>query len=217
MKTVIMSDLYPCFGTELAKYGYRIIPSKNISAFSKPERSHADMQALRINNVMFSLDDCVKKAGEKYPENILLNCLFLNNTLYGKLDSTDDSVIHYCRNNNIKLVNVNQGYTRCSTLAINNKAAITADKSIEKALKNNGVEVLLIEPGYIKLDGFDYGFIGGASFKIAPDTLAFTGRLTGHPDQNRILCFLASHGIEPVHLTQYPAFDIGSAVPILEN
>jgi hypothetical protein len=212
MKTVIMSDLYPCFGTELAKYGYRIIHSKNISAFSKPERSHADMQALRINNVMFSLDDCVKKAGEKYPENILLNCLFLNNTLYGKLDSTDDSVIHYCRNNNIKLVNVNQGYTRCSTLAINNKAAITADKSIEKALKNNGVEVLLIEPGYIKLDGFDYGFIGGASF-CDNNKVFFFGNIEMHPDHSKISEFIYDHNSDLEVLCQDMTItDIGGAV-----
>ncbi len=212
MKSIIMSCLYPDFCRELKKYGYNIIPSKNISEFAKPERQHADMQALRINNKLFTLDNCVKKAGEKYPENILLNCLFINNTLYGRLDSTDKSIINYCRKNNIKLVNVNQGYTRCSTLAINNKAAITADKSIEKALKDNGAEVLLIKPGFIKLDGFDYGFIGGASF-CDINKVFFFGNIEQHPDYDKIrqFCVYFNSDIE-VLCKEMPLTDIGGVV-----
>lgn len=212
MKTVIMSDLYPCFCKEFEKYGYNIIPSKNITAFSNPERKHADMQALRINDKLFTLENCVKKAGETYPENILLNCLFLNNTLYGRLDSTDNSVLDYCRNNNIKLVNVNQGYTRCSTLAINNNAVITADKSIEKALKNNGAEVLLINPGYIKLEGFDYGFIGGASF-CDNNKVFFFGNMEQHPEYSKIKKFIFTHNSDiEVLCKDITITDIGGAV-----
>ena len=214
MKKLVMSKKYPCFCEELNKFGYEIIPTKKIKTFLEPEQYHADMQILCIKNKVITLDDCIKKPGKNYPENILLNCLYHNNKLYGKLSATDSSVREYCRENNIETVNVNQGYTRCSTLVVNDKAVITADKSIEKGMKNNGVEVLLISAGNIVLEGFDYGFIGGASFSDN-NTIYFFGDITKHPDYNKIKEFTSKHNsiIEILCKTQ-PLTDIGGAVLI---
>lgn len=214
MKKLVMSKKYPCFCEELNKFGYEIIPTKKINTFLEPEQYHADMQILCIKNKVITLDDCIKKPGKNYPENILLNCLYHNNKLYGKLSATDSSVREYCRENNIETVNVNQGYTRCSTLVVNEKAVITADKSIEKGMKNNGVEVLLISAGNIVLEGFDYGFIGGASFSDN-NTIYFFGDITKHPDYNKIKEFTSKHNsiIEILCKTQ-PLTDIGGAVLI---
>ena len=55
MKSLIISPMYPCFCKELAEYGYDIIPSKKIEEFAEPEQLHADMQALRINDRLFTL------------------------------------------------------------------------------------------------------------------------------------------------------------------
>ena len=214
MKKLVMSKRYPCFCEELNKFGYEIIPTKKINTFLEPEQYHADMQILCIKNKVITLDDCIKKPGKNYPENILLNCLYHNNKLYGKLSATDSLVREYCRENNIETVNVNQGYTRCSTLVVNEKAVITADKSIEKGMKNNGVEVLLISAGNIVLEGFDYGFIGGASFSDN-NTIYFFGDITKHPDYNKIKEFTSKHNsiIEILCKTQ-PLTDIGGAVLI---
>ena len=217
MKSLIISPLYPCFCRELAEYGYDIIPSKKIEEFAEPEQLHADMQALRINDRLFTLKNCAKKAGEKYPENVLLNCLFIGNTLYGRLDSVDDTVLDYCREEDIKLVNVNQGYTKCSSLQVAENAVITADKSIEKALKNNGAEVLLISPGNIELKGFDYGFIGGAGF-YNNGTVYFFGNVKKHPDYDKIKQFCDSYNSDIEILCQdMPLTDIGSAVVLSNN
>ena len=54
MKTLFMSDLYPCFCEELIKRGYNIIPTENIEVFHKPEQRHADMQLLMIENTVFT-------------------------------------------------------------------------------------------------------------------------------------------------------------------
>lgn len=214
MKKLVMSKKYPCFCEELNKFGYEIIPTKKINTFLEPEQYQADMQILCIKNKVITLDDCIKKPGKNYPENILLNCLYHNNKLYGKLSATDSSVREYCRENNIETVNVNQGYTRCSTLVVNDKAVITADKSIEKGMKNYGVEVLLISAGNIVLEGFDYGFIGGASFSDN-NTIYFFGDITKHPDYNKIKEFTSKHNsiIEILCKTQ-PLTDIGGAVLI---
>ena len=214
MKKLVMSKKYPCFCEELNKFGYEIIPTKKINTFLEPEQYHADMQILCIKNKVITLDDCIKKPGKNYPENILLNCLYHNNKLYGKLSATDSLVREYCRENNIETVNVNQGYTRCSTLVVNDKAVITADKSIEKGMKNNGVEVLLISAGNIVLEGFDYGFIGGASFSDN-NTIYFFGDITKHPDYNKIKEFTSKHNsIIEILCKSQPLTDIGGAVLI---
>lgn len=230
MNTFVMSDKYPCFVKEIEKFGHTVISSDRIDIFPFPEQKHADMQILPINNDIFILNECTvlaeklskqrlifcnKKAGNKYPQNILLNFLYLNNTLYGKLSAIDENLLDYCKENNIKTVNINQGYARCSTLVLNEKALITSDLSIEKALKKDGVEVLLISSGNIILDGYDYGFIGGASGKIDENTVVFLGNVTNHPDYRRIENFCENHNISiKIICKDMPLTDIGGIVKI---
>lgn len=229
MSTFVMSGLYPEFCNAVRNLGHIVIETDSVEIFHKPERTHADMQLSPIKDKIFILNECKSlvsklprnriefcesKAEKEYPKNILLNCLLLNNTVYGKLDYIDKSVIEYCCKHGIKLVNVNQGYARCSTLVINEKAVITSDKSIEKALKNNGVEVLLISPGSIKLDGFDYGFIGGCGAKVQDKTVFF-GNIEKHPDYNQIIDFCKTYNSDIEILCKHlPLTDIGGMVEI---
>ena len=83
-------------------------------------------------------------------------------------------------------------------------------------MREQGIEVLEIKAGFIELEGFSEGFIGGAAFKIASDRLAFTGTLDRHPEKTRIESFLLDHGVLPVYLTKNSIFDVGSVIPILE-
>lgn len=230
MSTFVMSDKYPCFVKEIEKLGHTVISSDTVDIFSIPEQKHADMQILPINNDIFLINECTvlaeklpkerllfcnKKAGNKYPEDILLNFLYLNNTLYGKLSAIDKNLLDYCKENNIRTVNINQGYARCSTLVLNKKAVITSDLSIEKALKKDGVEVLLISSGSIVLDGYDYGFIGGASGKIEENTIAFFGNVTSHPDYKKIENFCDNHNLSINVICPYMSLtDIGGMVKI---
>lgn len=230
MSTFVMSDKYPCFVREIERLGHSVISSDTVSVFPKPEQQHADMQVLLINDSLFILNECLSLAeklsnknlcfcgnyaGNKYPENILLNFLFIGNTLYGKLSAIDKNLLDYCSENNIKTVNVNQGYARCATLVLNNKAAITSDVSIEKALRTNGVEVLVISQGNIALDGYNYGFIGGASGKIDRNTIVFFGNITRHPDFDLIKAFCNKHNTEiKILCNNIPVTDIGGIVNI---
>ncbi len=111
-------------------------------------------------------------------------------------------------------VHVSQGYTKCAALVVDDHSIVTADAGVSRAAKSAGMDVLEITPGHIALDGFEYGFIGGASFIISDNTVAFTGTLDGHPDKDRILDFLAQHGKKPVFLTDEAIFDIGGAISV---
>ncbi|MGN0502693.1 MAG: DUF6873 family GME fold protein [Ruminococcus sp.] len=230
MSTFVMSDKYPCFAKEIENLGHTVITSDTVEIFPIPEQKHADMQILPINNDIFILNECTalaeklpnerlifcnEKAGEKYPDNILLNFLFLHNTFYGKLSAIDKNLLNYCKEKDIRILNINQGYARCSTLVLNDNAVITSDSSIEKALKNDGVEVLLISSGNIVLEGYNYGFIGGAGGKIDENTVAFFGNIENHPDYILIEKFCKKHNVTIKAICKdKPLTDIGGIVKI---
>ena len=115
------------------------------------------------------------------------------------------------------VINVNQGYTKCSVCAVSDKAFITDDKSIYKALKNAEYDVLEVEKGSVALDGYDYGFIGGACCKISKDVLAFFGNAKAHKCYEDIKAFCKNYNVDLLSLDNKRLCDIGSFIPIFEN
>lgn len=224
-----MSDEMPDINQSIQKHRYNIVASDNVSELLPFERRHADIQCLRINNTFFILKEAQKLKDKllslqlntfetdeeittKYPGNVLLNAVYFNNRLYCKADSVAKAVKEYCNINNIEIVNVNQGYTKCST-AILGGCFITADIGIFNAMHKNGEEGLLIESGDIELNGVDYGFIGGACF-YDNETAYFTGDITQHKNYKKIKDFLSERNIETVCLSNNILYDIGGFIVI---
>lgn len=153
--------------------------------------------------------------GLKYPQDCALNACIVGNKLFHRLDVTAYEVVSAAAQ--LELINISQGYAKCCICVVDENSIITSDKGIARAAAKHGVGALEIAPGHIELDGFEYGFIGGASFKLSENEMAFTGRLDMHRDYYNIKSFLASRGISMVTLTDGPAFDIGSAVLLSER
>lgn len=109
-----------------------------------------------------------------------------------------------------------QGYTKCSVCVADENSIITSDNAIANIVLHAGLDVLKISNNIVALDGFEYGFIGGASFKINKTQLAFTGMIEDKTERYRIESFLSERGINPVYLTDRRIFDIGSAIPLTE-
>ena len=194
MRSLIMSDVYPGFCWELSEKGYHIIPTETIDSFHLPEQRHADMQLLIIDGRLFKLSDCEKTVTREYPNNVLLNCLYHNHRLYGNVKAIDPVVIRYCKEQNIPVENVNQGYSRCSVLPVNDNAVITADRSLQKALVKN--------------------FIGGAGF-TDNNTVFFFGNVRKHPDYEKIKVFCNRYNSKiEILCPSEPLTDIGGAVLI---
>lgn len=227
MNSLIMSTEDIEVTENLLKLGFNIIPSENVSAFLPFERRHADMQCLRINDTFFVLKECkrlikvIREIGykvietennisEKYPGNVLLNAIYLENKLYCNLSALDRSVKKYCNNNETELINVKQGYTKCSTAIVGN-GFITADKGIFEAMTRSGVEGLLIESGDIELKGVDYGFIGGCCFSDNKNVY-FTGNIKNHPNYNEIKGFCDDKNLNIVCLSKHNLYDIGGFI-----
>lgn len=230
---VVISGEYNYIKDELNRLGISTITTKSSSYLPFYERYHPDMQfsyfkkgnvaitnntpvlAQQLAGIGVELNFTNSSISPQYPYNIYYNHIILNNIIICNEKYTDRYVYDYCKENNFKIINVKQGYTKCSTAIINSEAIITSDTGIYNACKNT-FDVLKIEPGYISLYGYDYGFIGGCCGKLSSDILAFTGKINEHKNYNDILAFLHNHKVNVQELTNKPLVDIGSIIPITQ-
>ncbi len=174
--------------------------------------------AERLRQIGFELNFSEVKQKPNYPFDAALNmCICGNNLIYNPETADLEIADILTKGKGINFVTSKQGYSKCSVCLVNENVIITSDAGIHKRAVAKGIESLKISPGFIDLDGFDYGFIGGASFKISDDILAFTGRLGTHPDKDIILNFLGLHNMKLVYITDYNIFDVGSIIQIVEK
>ena len=137
----------------------------------------------------------------------------------------DEKLIYNPKSANMQIVSqfegtkliCKQGYTKCSICVVDENSIITADNKIAAVVSATGMDVLQVSDKIVALDGFEHGFIGGASFKISRNKMAFTGVIADVCERSRIERFLNERDIAPVYLTNAPMFDIGSAIPITEE
>lgn len=230
-KIVVMSTNNKELVNRVEELGIKVLSSESLSKLLIFEQYHTDLQFLHYNkDTVFVLKECTslkenlkkyfpnvieisKNIDKDYPNNVMLNCVVLNDMLICNTKTIADEVLQMAIRDNLKIINVNQGYTKCSTCIVNENTIITSDKSIYKSCRNE-MDVLLIRQGYIELTGTDYGFIGGSSFKYNRNTLVFTGNIKLHPDYESIKSFVENHNVELLSLTENTMIDIGSIIPI---
>ena len=150
-----------------------------------------------------------------YPNNIAYNVARVNNFAFHNTKYTDRVITEYLENENVRLIHINQGYAKCSICVVSENAIITSDRSIEKVASRENLDVLLINEGNILLEGHNYGFIGGASFKRNKNTICFTGILKHHPDYSKIQSFLNKYNISTEYLSVNKIIDFGSILQVI--
>lgn len=148
--------------------------------------------------------------GSKYPHDCPMNGLVIGNRLFCNQSHISKAIIEYATENGLKIINTNQGYPACTTLAFGNNA-ITADQGMAKVMKNEGVSVLTISQGHISLPPHEYGFIGGASVVVG-NKVCFYGDVSRHPDREAIMTFIRENGYEPISLSDEPLVDFGGGI-----
>jgi hypothetical protein len=151
--------------------------------------------------------------GKKYPESARYNALFANGKLIHNPDISDPAIQEL--NPEVEIIRIKQGYTRCSLIPLPNNTFITSDRGIDKTLKKNQFEVLFVDPSSIKLEGFEHGFIGGAS-GIYENSLFICGSLKFIKEKNLVEEFTARAGVQIIELYDVPPMDIGTLI-FLQN
>ena len=195
--------------------------------------SHADISALHLGGNKIIIDKSQKMLFEKlsalgmdvytteksiegdYPCDIALNFAVFGEAAVGNFKYADKNLVEQLKNK--KLIGVNQGYSKCSMLVINETAIITDDESIHKKMVSYGIESLLVSKGDIVLEGHTYGFIGGASFKISADTVVFFGDATAHRNYPDIKLFAEKYGCKVISTDDGCLRDIGGVVTLTEE
>jgi hypothetical protein len=187
-----------------------IIDSKTIMVHKDMNENFVD----KLKNLNFNVVFSKNTLKYTYPEDVILNSVCLDNLFIHNLKYTDDNLLAYM--NSKKILNVKQGYTKCSTAVISEKSIITSDKNIAKTLSKENIDVLLLPPGDIELPGLDYGFIGGCCGLLDKNSIAFYGDLNCYAYGNIVLEFLKKNNVKPIFLKSGKLVDRGSLF-ITEN
>ncbi len=187
---------------------------------------HADMQVARFGNyavceptLFDTYFEFIKSSGVEpvrgksalsstYPGDVAYNISEVGECIFHNTDFTDDEIKRLFRGD---FLNIKQGYSGCSICRIGENAIITSDVSVKKAAESANIDCLLIKSGNILLDGFDYGFIGGASF-FCGETVYFFGNAENHPDFKKIEDFCEKHSTEICLLGDETLTDYGSII-----
>ena len=227
--TLLIGERYKSKLAEpLAAQGVQVIWLPDNPALDERLRGHADLSVFvsgrhavvaqeiypyivnKLTNIGYSVA-AAEEQGAEYPNDVgLCICDTGKYTIFNP-KTADPAAVAITSG---QPVTVSQGYTKCAALIVNEQSIITSDAGVWRAAKNAGMDVLQIEPGFIELKGYDHGFIGGASFKLNENTIAFTGTLDAHPNREQIYAFLAERGQKPVILTDELIFDIGGAITL---
>ena len=151
-----------------------------------------------------------EEIGAAYPENIRFNAVCLDRYFIHNLKHTSPALIGEARKIGLAFIHVNQGYTKCNCVVVDGNSVITADRGIVSALKKcPDIDVLPISQGFVNLEKFEYGFLGGASGRVG-DEIIFNGNMIDHPDHEAIRQFIENRGLRMTYFPDYPLTDIGS-------
>lgn len=199
--------------------------------FADPRLSgHADMRMTLIDGVLVVCPhdyEFVKSAvgslvhvvcgsadpADSYPFDIAYNAFWVGDYLFCLAAHTDPEVLSAAGALCKKVIDVRQGYAKCSCIPVGARGVITSDAGIACAAKSAGLDVLLTVNDGVRLDGYDSGFIGGASIWMG-NSLLFTGDLSDHRDFEDICRFCSERGTEVRYIEGMPLYDYGSPVAL---
>ncbi|WAM34620.1 DUF6873 family GME fold protein [Caldicellulosiruptor morganii] len=206
------NDVYEAISSHPDIFYFHYESNLIFAAPNSPKKTTSELFKLGFNIIFGE-----KGISKKYPEDIGYNLARIDKYIFHNFRFTDRIILNYIERDNLRKIHVNQGYTKCSILIVSNKAIITSDKKIyQKAIENN-MDALLIVPGFIKLEGLSYGFIGGCGGLIDRDVLIFNGDISKHPDYSKIKEFLKKQKVECLCAEGFELSDIGSIIPLCQQ
>ncbi len=232
VKTVILSTRKPTVVSALRSWGVEVLDAYAIEKIIGSEKYHADMSVCHLGGNRFvvaqNTDKRLIAALRNLGATVILtenpvtakspsvNVCIVGKTLICDTRTADQNILSYAEKKQFRILHTNQKYTKCSTIVVAENAVITADPSIYRVCVKNNIDVLKIAVGGVELNGYDYGFIGGACGFLDRRTLAFSGKAELHPDYANIKAFIRNYRVQMLSLSNEPLYDVGGILPILE-
>ena len=165
------------------------------------------------------LENCIliegsSRVGSEYPKDIAYNAARVGKCVFCNEKNTDAGILKYYREHDYHIVDVKQGYAKCSVCKVTKRAIITSDKGICHEAEKYGIDVLLIMERKILLPRFEYGFIGGATGLLDEKTLAICGDIEYLDNCDKILGFCEKYGVDVLSLCKGQPLDVGTILVI---
>lgn len=211
LKTQKCTPLYEAVSFHPDMFIHHLGGSSMVCAPNAPSKTVEELFSLGFNIIKGR-----KSITGKYPDDIAYNVARIDNYAVCNTAYTDPVLMECLRNLGVKLIDVKQGYSKCSILIAGRRSIITSDEGVYRTFLPYDFELLKIRPGFIELKGLNYGFIGGAAGLISQKVLAFAGNIKCHPDFDEILKFLCKNGIDIEVLESGKLQDIGTLIPLKE-
>ena len=198
--------------------GYAVEEFRTDGIVSGPLSCHPDMFMCKMgvsddSEIISYFMQNETRLSSEYPKDIPFNAACTGKYFIHNLKYTAPVLLKRAEELGLEMVNVRQGYAKCSTVIVDEDSVITYDRGLGKACTEAGMNVLLITPGHILLPGYDTGFIGGASGRVG-NTVIFNGDLSSHPDHEKIVRFIEERGLDVRWFPEWPLTDIGSIISI---
>lgn len=210
----------------LQSCGFNVVFSKKILNLYEAVNGHTDLQLVRIDDTLICAPECyehykqffdenlvcgTKKIKGSYPGDIWYNAAVFGKTAIHNFKYTDTKLYEEMKAKSLNLINVKQGYSKCSICIVSDNAIITDDEGIYKSAVENKTDALKITKGDVFLKGMNYGFFGGAT-GLYNDTLFVNGELKTHTDEKNIRAFCRNYNVYVAEMKKGTICDIGSVL-----
>lgn len=220
--------------------GYEIIENKfNLKTYDEVS-SHPDIYYLKVDTKCFCAPGKLidgfnmlvgnAEVGSAYPEDIPYNIALIGMNAVHNFKYTDKNVYAYLKGAGYNLIQVEQGYSKCSTCILTDESCIVSDIGIARSLLEQELDVLYVSEPDIKLlkrtntifideerMRFEYsdmsGFIGGAMVRLQDKVILF-GDKTNLVNCNKIQKFIESKGLEFHDFKGLDIIDYGGIIEV---
>ncbi len=220
--------------TKLNRFGIEIIKLLPHTGYCEPINCHPDVRICHLDYDLWIIDGKIvnsyqmacllnsnnvlnQKTFFSYPDDVSHNCVNLPDFLICNKNHTNTEILNFAINKGKTIIDVKQGYAKCSVLIVDNNAIITEDTSIYNSAVKHNIDCLLLKQRECLLDGYNCGFIGGSGFKYNKKTLMFCGCVENHSQFEDIKSFCKNYSIDCVSLSGERLYDYGTVITVCEK
>ena len=235
-KLIIDNRMREIEKNKLQELGYELIEINSNRTVYSEISSHVDIFCTKIKNNLIvenSQYNLIKeninreikvirgttKIGKKYPKDIKYNVCIVGNYAIHNFNYTDRKVCKILKKENYNLINVKQGYSKCSIAVIDKNSIITADEGIYNTLKQYNFDILFVDYNLnIKLLNENRyspmkGFIGGAISRIG-NNIFISGDIKKIDRNKTIKNFIQKKGLGVISFNNLEVIDYGGIIEI---